>query len=86
MAQTSDELGVQVSKKKEILMPPLTELIEAAIKHNAMVRYRNLEIDAKESNIQSYRKNWTRNLGLQADARYGNFNNNSYNLDGGNYY
>lgn len=79
IAQTMDSQGIQVHKK-EILFPPLTVLIDSALKHNAMVRYRNLEIDAKQANLQSNRKYWTRNFGLQADARYGNFNNNSYNV------
>ena len=40
-----------------------------------MVSYRRLEIDAKESNLKSKRKYWTRNFGVQADTRYGTFNN-----------
>jgi len=79
IAQTMDLQAIQVHKK-EILFPPLTVLIDSALKHNAMVRYRSLEIDAKQANLKSNRKYWTRNFGLQADARYGNFNNNSYNV------
>ena len=45
IAQTMDLQAIQ-AHKKEILFPPLAVLIDSALKHNAMVRYRNLEIDA----------------------------------------
>jgi len=80
-AQTAPEPALS-SIQTGIGIPPLNELIDAAIKHNAMVRYRNLEIASKESNLKSKRNNWTRNLGFQADTRYGTFDNFSSSEDG----
>jgi outer membrane protein TolC len=48
-----------------------------------MVRYRNLEIDVKSSNLTTQRNNWLRNLGVQADTRYGTYDNFSSNAVGG---
>ena len=57
-------------------LPP----IDSALNHNAMIRYRTQEIGAKESNLKSQKTYWTRNFGIQADGRYGNFNNNSISV------
>ena len=71
-------------KSEGINIPPLHIMIDSAINHNAMLRYRTLEIGAKESNLKSKRNNWLRNFGVQADGRYGNLNNNSINVAEGN--
>jgi len=68
--------------KNEVGIPPLNVLIDSAIKHNAMVSYRSQDIDAKESNLKSQRNFWLRNLGVQADTRYGTFDNFSSNANG----
>lgn len=60
-----------------LLIPKLGILIDSALVHNGLVNYRKLEIDAKESNLKSKRKYWTRNFGVQADSRYGTFDNYS---------
>jgi len=65
----SDTFLIQVD------FPPLLDLIDAAIKHNAMVSYRGQEIAAKKENIKTQQNFWLRNLGLQADTRYGTFDN-----------
>lgn len=68
---------------KEIAdFPPLVDLIDSAIKHNAMIKYRSQDIDAKQSNLTSQRNYWMRNLGVQADTRYGTFDNFSSNATG----
>jgi len=59
----------------EIDFPPLLDLVDSAIKHNAMVGYRGQEIAAKKENIKTQQNFWLRNLGLQADTRYGTFDN-----------
>lgn len=56
-------------------LPPLFDLIDSAIKHNASVQYRNLEIQLRQTNLKSEKIYWTRNLGVQADTRYGTFDN-----------
>jgi len=76
MAQNSstDEISAQ---RNGISIPPLHVLIDSAINHNALIRYRTQEIGGQESNLKSEKLYWTRNFGIQADGRYGNFNNNS---------
>tara|TARA_R110001632_G_scaffold64960_3_gene154208 strand:+ start:2850 stop:3584 length:735 start_codon:yes stop_codon:yes gene_type:complete len=74
VAQTNTESDVK-SRSIKLLIPGLNQLIDSALVHNGMVNYRRLEIDAKESNLKSKRKYWTRNFGIQADTRYGTFNN-----------
>jgi len=68
--------------KREIDFPPLGDLIDSAIKHNAMLRYRTLDIDAKQSNLISQRTYWLRNLGVQGDSRYGTIDAFSTNANG----
>lgn len=55
--------------------PPLLQLIDSAVKHNAMMGYRAQEIVAKRENLKTQQNYWLRNLGLQADTRYGTFDN-----------
>ena len=62
------------SKTIELQIPKLQILIDSALVNNGLVNYRRHEIDAKESNLKSKRKYWTRNFGIQADSRYGTFN------------
>tara|TARA_R110002072_G_scaffold209497_5_gene367130 strand:- start:3241 stop:3963 length:723 start_codon:yes stop_codon:yes gene_type:complete len=75
--QTSGLIAQENNKPSAIklLIPKIEILIDSALVHNGMVNYRKLEIDAKESNLKSKRRYWTRNFGIQADTRYGTFNN-----------
>ena len=74
VAQNKYEVENKTASTK-LLIPYLSQLIDSALVHNGMVNYRKLEIDAKESNLKSKRQNWTRHFGVQADSRYGTFNN-----------
>ncbi len=67
---------------KELSFPPLGDLIDSALQHNALVRFRTLEIDAKQCNLLSWRNYWLRNLGVQGDSRYGNIDAFSTNANG----
>ncbi|MBL0335812.1 MAG: TolC family protein [Chitinophagaceae bacterium] len=69
--------GIQVSPVKDttIILPPLVDLIDSALKHNASVRYRNLDIQVRESGLKTTQNYWLRNMGFQADTRYGTFDN-----------
>lgn len=78
-AQTSEVK----STPREILLPPLEDLIEAAIKHNPTVEFRRLDVERRESLVKSERNYWTRNFGFQADASYGNINNSAYSVEAG---
>jgi outer membrane protein TolC len=66
----------------EMVIPPLFDVIDSALKHNALVRFREMDIRTKEYKLKSERTYWTRNLGLQADTRYGTFDNYAYNNTG----
>jgi len=67
---------------KDLYIPPMLELIDSALKHSAMAQYRTLDIEARKINLKSESIYWTRNLGLQADTRYGTFDNFSTNNNG----
>lgn len=60
-------------------IPPLSVILDAALVNNPMVRFREQGIVGKESNLTHYKNYWTRNIGVQADVRYGTFNNFSTN-------
>lgn len=66
---------------REILLPPLEDLIEAAIEHNPTVEFRRLGVERSESLVKTERRYWTRNFGLQTDAEYGNLYNNSFSVE-----
>lgn len=68
--------------QKEIAFPPLTVLIDSALKHNAAVRYRNLEIEVRTLNVTTQRNILLRNMGVQADSRYGTIDAFSTNANG----
>jgi outer membrane protein TolC len=68
--------------KKEITLPSLSDMIDSAIKNNAMLKYRNLEVEIKESNLTTQRNAWLRTFGLQADSRYGTIDAFSTNANG----
>ena len=58
-------------------IPKFNVLIDSILKRSAMVNFRNQHIGVKESELTSERRDWTRNLGVQADTRYGTFDNYS---------
>ena len=60
-------------------LPPLIVMIDSAIAHNATIKYIDQGILEKKYDLESERKSWTKNFGLQADIRYGTFDNFSTN-------
>ena len=74
----------QGSQPYRLLIPKLEVLIDSALAHNGMLNYRKSEIEVKNANLKSKRRNWTRNFGIQADTRYGTFDNFSSNVSGPN--
>lgn len=68
----------------KLLIPELNVLIDSALARNGMLGYRQKEIDVKKANLKTKKRNWTRNFGLQADTRYGTFDNFSNNISGPN--
>lgn len=71
-----------ISPKKEIAFPPITVLIDSAIRHSAMVDYRKFDVEAKSANVTTQRNAWLRNLGIQGDTRYGTTDAFSTNANG----
>ena len=68
----------------KLLIPELEVLIDSALVNNGMLGYRKNEIEVKKANLKAKRRNWTRNFGIQADTRYGTFDNFSSNVSGPN--
>ncbi len=63
-------------------LPPLAVLIDSAVKRNGMVNYRIWETKIKEAAKISSQNFWYRNLGVQADTRYGTYDNFLTNNNG----
>ena len=78
-AQESQSLNI-MNLDIEKLLPPLNKIIDTALKINPNVRFRDLQIGISKSSLKSKKLEWTRNIGIQADARYGTFDNFSSNL------
>jgi outer membrane protein TolC len=72
---TVEERGIYDS----ISIPPLSMMIDSAISHNAMLQYFEHGITAKKISLRADSKSWTKNFGIQADVRYGTFDNFSTN-------
>lgn len=73
----SQSPNLDSSSNSEIIIPPLEVILDSALKHNAAVKFRVLDILAKNANLRSEKNYWMRNLGIQADSRYGTFDNYS---------
>jgi len=82
----AQDMNVQdnMDNSTKLLIPKLNELIDSALVNNGMLKYRILEIETKRSNLKLKRRDWTRNFGVQADTRYGTFDNFSSNVSGPN--
>lgn len=84
-AQNNDSIKVDSSMESyRLLIPKLEMLLDSALANNGMLGYRKDEIKVKEANLKSKKRNWTRNFGIQADTRYGTFDNFSNNVSGPN--
>jgi outer membrane protein TolC len=78
MAQTAERFD-PVNSGIQDFMPPLHVLIDSAIKNNSYVQFRELQLIVNHKKLRASRNEWTRNLGVQADVRYGTFDNFSTN-------
>lgn len=63
-------------------IPPLSVLMDSALQNDPKVDFRNLDLEINERKLKSTKRDWAKNLGVQADFRYGTFDN--YALDAGN--
>jgi outer membrane protein TolC len=80
-AQTIENNDFSINDS-EFKFPTLKVVIDSVLKRNSMLKFRKSHIGVKESTLASERIYWTRNMGLQADGRYGTLNNFSSNEDG----
>ena len=60
-------------------IPPLEVLIDSAIARDPYVSFRNRQIKVNSYKLYADEKQWMRDLGMQADLRYGNYDNLSTN-------
>jgi len=67
----------------ESMLPTLETIIDSAIANDHYVKFRDLQIGINRNKLQANQAQWSRNIGLQADARYGTFNNFSTNTSEG---
>lgn len=59
----------------EINLPPLQVVIDSVLSRNGMIKFRNNHIGVMESTLASEKMYWTKNVGIQAESKYGNINN-----------
>ncbi len=71
-----------IHQSYELLIPTIEVLIDSALANNGMLAYRVDEIESKKANLKMKKRYWTRNFGVQGDARYGTFDNFSQNVSG----
>jgi len=69
----SSEIQDEQYNDFEIVLPPLSALIDSAMQYSPMVKYREHEMNSRMYNVQSQKNYWIRNFGVQADLRYGTF-------------
>lgn len=62
-----------VSITDDLILPSLDVLIDSAMLINPMMQFRNHEINARASNLETQKNTWFKNFGVQADMRYGTF-------------
>ncbi len=82
LAQTAPLENTSIDKV-ETNIPPLKVIIDSVLKRNGMVRFRKQHVEVEASKLKSETIYWTRNFGIQADTRYGTFDNTSLNSNGG---
>jgi len=60
-------------------LPSLSELLDSAVINDPYVDFRQYATEINKKNLISTKRNWSRTLGVQADFRYGTFDNYSIN-------
>ena len=73
-------IKINVEENYKLLIPNVEVFIDSALAKNAMLEFRRNDVVVKEANLLEKKRNWTRNFGVQGDARYGTFNNFSSNI------
>lgn len=81
-AQTARPVDQSMSYDS-ISIPPLSMMIDSAFAHDAMLRYYEQGLEAKEISLRIEGKKWINNFGVQSSVRYGTFDNFSTNSAAG---
>tara|TARA_B110000116_G_scaffold136182_1_gene118145 strand:+ start:182 stop:931 length:750 start_codon:yes stop_codon:yes gene_type:complete len=79
--QTS-EISNSSLNGSEFKFPLLKVVMDSVLKRSAMVNFRNYNIQSKKATLATERIHWSRNIGFQADTRYGNLSNFATSEDG----
>jgi len=80
VANSQDSLNVSIlAIDPAHSLPPLELLIDSAIENDPKVQFRDLQMIVNNSKLKATKLEWTRNMGLQSDIRYGTFDNFSTN-------
>ncbi len=56
-------------------IPPLTALIDSAIIHSPLLKAQDAQIYINKYEIKTAKREWTRNLGLETNIKYGSYDN-----------
>ncbi|MEI7423019.1 MAG: TolC family protein [Prolixibacteraceae bacterium] len=72
-------VSVAIAEEIENLLPPLHAIIDTALSRNLDIKAKDHVVTAREYNLKTERRRWTENIGIQADARYGTFDNFALN-------
>ena len=64
-------------------LPSLDVLIDSAISNDPSIRFRNQQLIVNHSKLRTSQTRWSNNIGVQADVRYGTFDNFSTNTAAG---
>jgi len=81
-AQTSQKFD-EINSDISTFIPPLHVLIDSAMLHDPGLRMRELQIIINNAKLKGSRIDWTKNVGIQTDVRFGTFDNYSNNVSGG---
>lgn len=79
--QTSELDDISLSGS-EFKFPPLQVVIDSVLKRSSTVSFRKFNVQSKEATLATERIHWSRNIGFQADTRFGNLSNFATSEDG----
>ena len=74
-----DSIGDRI----ELILPPLSVLIDSASKRDPSVKAREDQIKIDQYKLRTDRSQWSKSLGVQGDVRYGTYDNYVTNQAGG---
>ena len=82
IAQQSKEFNI-MKDNIESMLPPLETIIDSAIAKNPSVKFSDLQISINKYALKTSRAEWTKDLGIQTDVRYGTYDNFATNVVAG---